>query len=109
MCLSELLRKFPSYQLNVKKVSKAVNMQQKESILYKPDKVKFTPYQHLNFNYTEMAPHLPKNKQGIIGKIMSCLQNSWMFIFCTKCTSNPGGNPHMKGVGMLVGNFELNP
>ena len=58
-----------------------------------------------------MAPHLPKNKQGIIGKIMSCLQNSWMFIFCTKCTSNPGGggNPHMEGVGMLVGNFELNP
>ena len=22
---------------------------------------------------------------------------------------NPGGTPHMKGVGMLVGNFELNP
>ena len=21
----------------------------------------------------------------------------------------PGGTPHMKGVGMLVGNFELNP
>ena len=23
--------------------------------------------------------------------------------------SSPGGAPHMKGVGMLVGNFELNP
>ena len=22
---------------------------------------------------------------------------------------NPGGDSHMKGVGMLVGNFELNP
>ena len=22
---------------------------------------------------------------------------------------NPGGTPHMKGVGMLVGKFELNP
>ena len=40
---------------------------------------------------------------------MSCLQNSWMFIFCTKCTPNLGRNPHMKEVGMLVGNFELNP
>ena len=24
-----------------------------------------------------------------------------------KCS--PGGTPHMKGVGMLVGNFEINP
>ena len=24
-------------------------------------------------------------------------------------TWNPGGTPHMKGVGLLVGNFELNP
>ena len=70
MCLSELLRKFLPYQLNVKKVSKAVNMQQKENILHKPEKVKFTPYQHLNFNYTEMAPNLPKHKQGIIGEIV---------------------------------------
>ena len=23
--------------------------------------------------------------------------------------NNPGGTPHMKGAGMLVGNFELNP
>ena len=23
--------------------------------------------------------------------------------------NNPGGIPHMKGMGMLVGNFELNP
>ena len=58
-----------------------------------------------------MAPNLPKTKQGIIGKIMSYLQNSWMFIFCTKCISNRGGggNLHMRWVGMLVGNFELNP
>ena len=42
VCLSELLRKFPSYQLNVKKVLKAVNIQQKENILHKPEKVKFT-------------------------------------------------------------------
>ena len=73
MCLSKLLRKVLPYQLNVKKVSKAVNMQQKENILHKPGKVKFTPYQHLNFNYTEMAPNLPKYK---------------MFIFCTKWISN---------------------
>ena len=52
-----LFRKFFPYQLNVKKVSKAVNMQQKENILHKPEKVKFRPYQHLNFNYTEMAPN----------------------------------------------------
>ena len=26
-----------------------------------------------------------------------------------KSSFNPGGTPHMKGVGMLVGNFELNP
>ena len=70
MCLSILLRKFLPYQLNVKKVSKAVNMQQKENILHKSEKVKFTPYQHLNFNYTEMAPNLPKHKQGIIGEIV---------------------------------------
>lgn len=88
MRLSELLRRFLPYQLNVKKVSKAVNMQQKENILHKPEKVKFTPYQHVNFNYTEMVPNLPKNEQGIIGKNMSCLQNSWMFIFCTKWISN---------------------
>ena len=65
-----LLRKFLPYQLNVKKVSKAVNKQQKENILHKPEKVKFTPYQHLNFNYTEMAPNLSKHKQGIIGEIV---------------------------------------
>ena len=26
-----------------------------------------------------------------------------------QCTGGGGGNSHMKGAGMLVGNFELNP
>ena len=25
------------------------------------------------------------------------------------CLPGEGGTPHMKGVGMLIGNFELNP
>ena len=30
--------------------------------------------------------------------------------YCQLCRlSNPGGTPHMKGVGMLIGNLELNP
>ena len=29
--------------------------------------------------------------------------------FCGPVTPGGGGKPHMKGVGMLVGNFELNP
>ena len=35
-----------------------------------------------------------------------------VFLLNTSCSpdvSFPGGDPHMKGVGMLVGNFELNP
>lgn len=107
VCLSMLLRKFLPYQLNVKKVSKAVNMQQKENILHKPGKVKFTPYQHLNFNYTEMAPNLPKYKQGIIGKIMSCLQNSWMFIFCTKWISNERNDADSRAAWTSVNAFAL--
>ena len=56
-----------------------------------------------------MAPNLPKTKQGIIGKIMPCLQNSWMFIFCTKCISNPGGDSAYARGGDARRNFELNP
>ena len=107
-----LLRKFLPYQLNVKKVSKAVNMQQKESILYKSDKVKFTPYQHLNFNYTETAPNLPKNKQGIIGKlclvckIAGCLfsvQNAYLI------RGRGGGESLYERGGDARRKFELNP
>ena len=33
----------------------------------------------------------------------------WMQNAECQMTLNPGGTPHMKGVGMLAGNFELNP
>ena len=87
-------------------------MQQKESILYKSDKVKFTPYQHLNFNYTETAPNLPKNKQGIIGKlclvckIAGCLfsvQNAYLI------RGRGGGKSLYERGGDARRKFELNP
>ena len=44
---------------------------------------------------------------------MSCLQNSWMFIFCTKCISNPGEGGGGKSLYERGGDarrkFELNP
>ena len=43
-----------------------------------------------------------------IGEILACITG---VIFSRLSGERPGGEgtPHMKGVGMLVGNFELNP
>ena len=34
---------------------------------------------------------------------------AWSLLLNSPPLGNPGGNSHMKGAGMLVGNFELNP
>ena len=52
-------------------------------------------------------------KKGSISDILATVVPSVKgsvssFAACAK-PFNPGGTPHMKGVGMLVGNFELNP
>lgn len=56
-----------------------------------------------------MASNLAKNKQGIIDKIMSCLQNSWMslFIFCTKCISNERNDADFRAAPTSMNAFAL--
>ena len=50
-----------------------------------------------------------QNKSGSESSVSCLKQSSEMSDFCLKQGLKPGGTPHMKGVGMLVGNFELNP
>ena len=50
-----------------------------------------------------------QNKSGSESSVSCLKQSSEMSDFCLKQGFKPGGTPHIKGVGMLVGNFELNP
>ena len=43
--------------------------------------------------------------QGLLGLLLGTLVSYWP-IFVRE---GGGETPHMKGVGMLVGNFEINP
>ena len=43
-----------------------------------------------------------------IGEILACIKGRYFFAVVRRATGGEG-TPHMKGVGMLVGNFELNP
>ena len=38
--------------------------------------------------------------------ILKSIQREYRTVFWSR---DPGGTPHMKGVAMLIGNFELNP
>ena len=55
----------------------------------------------LAYNYFAEKQLLGGNRELIqTGRLRYCL---------TPYPLSPGGTPHMKAVGMLVGNFELNP
>ena len=56
-------------------------------------------------NALNLSPYTAISRQKVVGK--SARDNPNHYCGCSIVTR--GGTPHIKGVGMLVGNFELNP
>ena len=66
------------------------------------------PFNELNSSGVLLPTFKPVLKNNLI-----CCRTGFMWVVkCATSLFNPpgaGGTPQMKGVGMLVGNFELNP